>query len=367
MRGGRLLAATAILQRMQNAEGEAQALREVRLRMGLNTGMVVVGKIGDNLRMDYTAIGDTTNLAARLQGFAEPGTIRASETTRRAAEAHFKFKDLGRHALKGIDTPVAVFEPLAARSTTESGAHGRRDGVGSVLVGREPEFATLIRSLAALGGGRDGEIVLLRGEPGTGKSRLLAEAKRHDAAARVLWLEGRAISFGRTLSYWPFIEILSAAFGIAESDAEAEALRKLEAGVRALFGARAPEIVPYLAAVMSLELSGDYEQRVRFLDTQAMKRQVFLTMRQLFERLAERQPVLMILEDWHWVDQSSVALCEHLLPLAREQAAVVLADHARRAGRACRARQGGRRGDTGTEARGDRACPARPRTQPRPD
>ena len=313
-----LLAATAILQRMQNAEGDARALREVRLRMGLNTGMVVVGKIGDNLRMDYTAIGDTTNLAARLQGFAEPGTIRASETTRRAAEAHFKFKDLGRHALKGIDTPVAVFEPLAARSTTESGAHGRRDSVGSVLVGREPELATLVRSLAALGGGH-GEIVLLRGEPGTGKSRLLAEAKRHDAAARILWLEGRAISFGRTLSYWPFIEILSAAFGIAESDAEAEALRKLEAGVRALFDTRAPEIVPYLAAVMSLELSGDYEQRVKFLDAQAMKRQVFLTMRQLFERLAERQPVLMVLEDWHWVDQSSVALCEHLLPLARSQ------------------------------------------------
>ena len=134
-----LLAATAILQRMQNAEGDARALREVRLRMGLNTGMVVVGKIGDDLRMDYTAIGDTTNLAARLQGFAEPGTICASETTRRAAEAHFKFKDLGRHALKGIDTRVAVFEPLAARTTTESGAHGRRELVGSVLVGREPE------------------------------------------------------------------------------------------------------------------------------------------------------------------------------------------------------------------------------------
>ena len=185
-----------------------------------------------------------------------------------------------------------------------------------MLVGRAPELAALVRSLAALGG-EHGEIVLLRGEPGTGKSRLLAEAKRHDGAARVLCLEGRALSYGRTLSYWPFIEILSAAFGIAESDAAAETLRKVEAYARALFDTRAPEIVPYLAAVMSLELSGDYEQRVKFLDAQAMKRQVFLTMRQLFERLAERQPLLMILEDWHWVDQSSVALCEHLLPLAR--------------------------------------------------
>jgi tetratricopeptide (TPR) repeat protein len=211
-----------------------------------------------------------------------------------------------------------VFEPLAARSTTESGGHGRRDGVGSVLVGREQELATLVGSLTALCGGH-GEIVLLRGEPGVGKSRLLAEARRHDGVARVLCLEGRAISFGRTLSYWPFIEILRAAFGIAEGDAEAEALRKLEAGVGALFDTRAPEIVPYLAAVMSLELSGEYQRRVKYLDAQAMKRQVFLAMRQLFERLAERQPVLIVLEDWHWVDQSSVALCEHLMPLARNQ------------------------------------------------
>jgi class 3 adenylate cyclase len=313
-----VLAATAIMQRIKNAEGEARALRDVQLRMGLNTGKAVVGKIGDNLRMDYTAIGDTTNLAARMQSFAEPGTIRLSEATRRAADPHFTFRDLGRHALKGIDAPVAAFEPLAARSLTGRGVRSRRDGVGSVLVGRMQELADLARSLGTLGNGQ-GEIVLLRGEPGTGKSRLIAEAKRHDAAARVLCLEGRAISFGRTLSYWPFIEILSTAFGIAESDAEAEALRKLEAGVRTLFEARAPEIVPYLAAVMSLELSGDYEQRVKFLDAQAMKRQVFLSMRQLFERLAERQPLLIILEDWHWVDQSSIALCEHLLPLTQSQ------------------------------------------------
>ena len=98
-----------------------------------------------------------------------------------------------------------------------------------------------------------------------GKSRLLAEVNRCDAAQGVLWLEGRSVSFGRSLSYWPFVEILKGAFGIEESDAEALALRKLEDGVRELFGELTAEIVPYVATVMSLELTGDYQQRVQFL------------------------------------------------------------------------------------------------------
>ena len=313
-----LLTATAILQRQRVSSGDAGALGDIQLRMGLNTGMVVVGKIGDNLRMDYTAIGETTNLAARLLEFAAPGTIRTSEATRRAARTHFEFKYLGSHALKGIADPVAIFEPLGGRSASEVGAHQQPGSVGSVIVGREPERAALSRSLKDLASGRGG-VVLIRGEPGAGKSRLVTEATRHEDARDVLWLEGRSVSFGRGLSYWPFIEILKGAFEIEESDAEAEALRKLEAGVRTLFDARAAEIVPYLATVMSLGLTGDYEQRVKFLDAQAMKRQVFLSMRQLFERLARRQPMLIVMEDWHWVDQSSIALCEHLLPLAQSQ------------------------------------------------
>lgn len=308
-----LLAATAIQQHMREASGVAQALSEVRLRMGLNTGTVVVGKIGDNLRMDYTAIGDTTNLAARLQAFAEPGTIRVSETTRRSAEGHFTFRDIGRHALKGITTPVRIFEPVGPRSAGVGGV-ANVGQIASVLVGRETELAALSRALADLRECRGG-IIIIRGEPGTGKSRLVAEARRSDAAKGVLWLEGRSLSFGRSLSYWPFIEILKGAFGISESESESDALHKLEAGLRTLFGDRALEIVPYIASVMVLPLTAEHDARVKFLDAQAMKRQVFLSVRQLAERVAQRQPVLVVMEDWHWVDQSSIALLEHLLPL----------------------------------------------------
>jgi class 3 adenylate cyclase/tetratricopeptide (TPR) repeat protein len=307
-----LLAATAIQQQMGQASGP---LGEVRLRMGLNTGMVVVGRIGDNLRMDYTAIGDTANLAARLQGFAEPGSIRVSEATRRAAEAHITFKDLGNYPLKGIAEPVAIFEPIGARSRDE--AASRHGAIGSALVGREQQLAALTRSLSGLAGGKGG-IVIIQGEPGAGKSRLLAEARKSKASQGATWLEGRSVSFGRSLSYLPFIEIMKGAFGITETDSEAAALAKLEAGVGRLFEARAAEIVPYLATMMALELTGDLKQRVAFLDAQAMKRQVFLTTRQLLERSAQLRPVLIVLEDWHWVDQSSIALLEHLLPLAQD-------------------------------------------------
>lgn len=310
-----LLAALGIQQRLRDASAQEGTLRDVRVRMGVNTGTVVVGKIGDNLRMDYTAVGDSTNLAARLQQQAQPGAIYVSEATQRAAAFYFEFRLLGKQALKGIAESVEIYELLKARSAGEGSFHSEAGRISSPLVGRERELSVLTTSLKTLRQGCGG-IVLLQGEPGVGKSRLVAEAKRCGGSEGMLWLEGRSISFGRTLSYWPFIEILKQGFGIDDNDAEAQTWRKLEQGCEDLFGTRADEIVPYLATVLALEMTVEHEQRVKYLDPQALGRQVFLSMRQLFERLAQRQPVLLLLEDWHWVDQSSVALCEHLLSLA---------------------------------------------------
>jgi class 3 adenylate cyclase len=308
-----LLAASGIRDRLRDAPDDR--LRKLRIRMGLNTGTVVVGKIGDNLRMDYTAVGDTTNLAARLQAHAQPGAIRASESTHRAALPYFEFKSLGKHQLKGIAQATAIFDLQGPRVPDKGSPDSDRVTTGSPLVGRAHELVVLEASLTALGEGHGG-VVVLRGEPGVGKSRLVAEARRCPGAAGVRWLEGRAVSFGRHLSYWPFIEIVKACCAIEDTDTEVQAWRKLEDAARDLFGTRAPEVVPYLATVLSLEMSGEHEQRLKFLDVQALRRQVFLSMRELFEELARRQPLLLVMEDWHWVDQSSIALCEHLVPLA---------------------------------------------------
>jgi class 3 adenylate cyclase/tetratricopeptide (TPR) repeat protein len=311
-----LLAAVGLRQRLRDTASAEATLREVQVRMGVNTGMVVVGAIGDHLRMDYTAIGNTTNLAARLQALAEPGTICISAATHRATLPYFEFVARGTHTLKGIAEPVEVYEVRQGRAAEDGSLPTALPGISSPLVGRDRELSLLAASLATVLQGRGG-VVVLRGEPGMGKSRLVAEARHQSSPERLRWLEGRALSFGRTLSYWPFIEMVKRWCGIAETDTEAQAWQKLEQAMRALFGARASEIVPYLATVLALELPEEYQQRVHYLDAQALGRQVFLSMHQLFEQLARRQPLLIVLEDWHWVDHSSVALCEHLLPLAQ--------------------------------------------------
>ncbi|MEP6873151.1 MAG: adenylate/guanylate cyclase domain-containing protein [Burkholderiales bacterium] len=312
-----LLSALGIRDRLKEAaatgNAASSALSAVRVRMGIHTGMVVVGKIGDNLRMDYTAVGDTTNIAARLQQLAEPGQIHTSEAVHAAGRPYFEFSPLGKQALKGIREPVAVFE-LTRAHREEHESRIRRLGIASALVGRDRELSIVQDALDRLDRGQGGTLIIT-GEPGAGKSRLVSEIQRRRPIGPMLWLEGRAVSFGRSLSYWPFIEILRGCFDIGEDDAEDQTWRKLTTGLTGLFGERAPEMLPYLATVLALRLSPEQEERVKYLDGQALRRQVFLCVRQLFEQLALRQPVVLLLEDWHWADQSSIELAEHLLPL----------------------------------------------------
>jgi len=198
-------------------------------------------------------------------------------------------------------------------------------------------------------------VVFLEGNPAVGKSRLVAEARTSERLrARALARGPRALFSGRHLSYWAVHRDLEGVFEIENTDAEAQAWRKLEQAARELFDARASEIVPYLGTVLSLGMTGEYEQRVKFLDAQALGRQVFLSMRQLFEQLAWRQPILVVMEDWHWVDHSSVALCEHLLPL-RAASGDVLRRHPARIPATRRAHQGRRVPQPRLTLSGDRA------------
>jgi class 3 adenylate cyclase/tetratricopeptide (TPR) repeat protein len=318
-----LLAALGLQKRLS----ETEALTTIRFRMGINTGTVVVGKIGDNLRMDYTAVGNTTNIAARLEGLAKPGHIYVGESVYSVAQAYFDFEALGRHSLKGIEEPVEVYDLLSARSLEDSTSPARGLGITSPLVGRDRELALLENRLDELRGG-EGSVQMITAEPGSGKSRLIAEIRHRQETRDLLWMEGRAVSFGRTLSYLPFIGIFKNLFGIQDDEAETDSLHKLETGLSPLFEERTQEVLPYLATVLALRLSPEQEERVKYLDGQGLRRQVFTCTRQLFERLARHKPVVLMLEDWHWADQSSVGLAEHLLPLT--QSAKLLVCHTTR-------------------------------------
>jgi class 3 adenylate cyclase/tetratricopeptide (TPR) repeat protein len=312
--------ALAIRQQLQAAAADPSApLASLRVRMGINTGSVVVGRIGDNLRMDYTAIGDTTNIAARLQQRAQPGGICVSDLVQAAGAAHFEFESMGLQTLKGVAKKVHLFELQRERSGAATAGRTLVSlGVSSPLVGREPECARLAQALAGLAEGQGG-IVLLQGEPGVGKSRLMAETRRQWPAGAGRWLEGRSLSFGRHLSYWPFIQLLKDCFEISEDDGEQQGWSKLERGLRPLFGERTADVLPYLATVLALPIPAEHDERLKYLDGLALRRQVFLCFRQLVEGLAQRQPLVLSLEDWHWADQSSVDLAEHLLSLTTTQ------------------------------------------------
>ncbi|MDQ5852214.1 MAG: AAA family ATPase, partial [Chloroflexota bacterium] len=190
-------------------------------------------------------------------------------------------------------------------------------GISSPLVGRDREWAAFMHNVERLLAGHGGLISII-GEAGLGKSRLLAEVRQHVADRQLLWREGRALSFSQGISYSPFLQIIRSDAGIAEDDGDAESWAKLERRITALFPAQVAEILPYLATLLALTVRGDFAERVRYLDGDAMRRQIFRSARRFFERLAQERPLVLVFEDLHWADPSSVELLEHLLPLIRE-------------------------------------------------
>ena len=244
-------AALATQQALARYRDDLQGTRGIdfRLRMGLNTGLVVVGAIGDNLRMDYTAVGDTTNTAARVQQLAEPGRIVVAEATQRLIAPYFETRALGAFPLKGKSQPVAAYELVRAREgVTRLEARAAR-GL-SPLVGRDDALATLERAWAKARSGR-GQAVFVDGDAGIGKSRLLLEFRRRlgDAAT---WVEGDCISFGQSIAFLPIVQMLKQNFGIEARDAEAQIIARVQRGL-AFMGEEAANIAPYLRYLLSVD------------------------------------------------------------------------------------------------------------------
>jgi class 3 adenylate cyclase/tetratricopeptide (TPR) repeat protein len=293
------------------ALGVARALRErpiaaatgveIRLtvRMGLHTGFVVVGAIGDNLRMDYTAVGDTTHLAARLQQLAEPGAILASEATWRLVQGYIQGERVGPVRVKGRSQPVVVFRLLGVGSRRspleEPGTRGL-----SRFVGRDRELETLLDLFAAAAEGR-GQVMGVVGEPGVGKSRLLLEFRRRLAGRPVTYVQGRCLSYGATIPYVPVADILRAHCGLADTDAPESVAERLRAGLQAA-GMDPDAGLPYLLHMLG---GKDPAGRIEALGPEVIKVRTFETLRQMCLRGSRRQPLVLEIEDLHWVDRTS--------------------------------------------------------------
>src|SRR5262245_34340042 len=204
-----------------------------RARQGLNTGLVVVGSIGSDLRMDYTAVGDTTNVAARMQQAAEPGQVTISEATHRLVRGYFETRSLGDLHLKGKAEPVAAWEVVGAfESRTRLEVEVDR-GL-TPFVARERELGQLLEAFDRARSGR-GQVALIVGEAGIGKSRLLLELRRR-VGEDADWHEGHCLSFGRAMALHPLVDLVRRQCGVEDTDGNAAIAAKVERTATAIAG-----------------------------------------------------------------------------------------------------------------------------------
>ena len=277
----------------------AQGGPPLQMRIGINTGPVVVGRIGDDLRMDYTAVGDTTNLAARMQQLARPGSVVVSEATHRLASAFFETLDLGEVQVKG-HAPVRAWEVLRPRLRRSRFDAAVERGL-TPLVGRVREVATLVERFAQAKVGR-GQVVFISGDAGIGKSRLLLEFRRRlaEAGESITWLEGQCISFGQSIPFLPLIDQLRENFGIEEFDGEPEIIAKVEHAMRRMGQLEAH--IPYVRYLLSVDPG---EPAISSMDASARRKRILDAVRALSIRGASLRPIVFVFEDLHWIDAST--------------------------------------------------------------
>jgi ABC-type oligopeptide transport system substrate-binding subunit/class 3 adenylate cyclase len=294
------------------------------VRVGVNTGPVVLGPIGSGGRVEYGAFGDTVNVAARLETAAPPGTVLVGADTHRLVEGLFDWGEAQRLDLKGKAAPVSAHPLTGVRPVA-----GKFRGMAAVhapLVGREGELAQGRGALDDLLAGSGG-VLLVTGEAGIGKTRLVVELRdlfeSSSSERRRLWLEGRCVSYGESLPYWPFRELLRDWLGAGVDEPELRVRVTLRRDVERLFGSRAPEIYPFVGSMLGVALEPDAAARLAELSPEALQYRTFEVVRTLFARLAEEGPVVLAIDDLHWADPTSVQLTERLLPLT-EEAAILL-------------------------------------------
>jgi len=316
-------AALAILSQTEQAAADFSRKYSVpiQVRIGLNSGPVILTTTSDSGHVSYDALGPTTHLAARMETVADPGTIVISDHTARLVRDMFECRLIGKKSVKGFKEQHTVYRLIGPLLKPGAGRKDRTSHIRSPMVGRALEMDKLLTRLQALAHGK-GSFVSVSGEPGVGKSRLLEEA-RSSLEPHVVWLEGHAISFGQRLSYWPFIEMLKPWLGIQEAADDSKTWRQTERKIVEAMGEQGLEFLPYIAVMLGLEVREPYIDQILRLDAENLGSQIMRASWRLFQSIARKTPVVIVIEDLHWADRSSAALLEHLLSLAGETSLLI--------------------------------------------
>jgi len=290
---------------------------DLGLHFGINTGHVIAGGIGTRGRQEYSVMGDAVNLAARLEDASERGESLVGPDTYRLTAPLFEFQTLEPIRVKGKAEPVQVYRLLAAKAVR--GKVRGIEGLESALVGRDDEFGALQEAVERLQSGIGG-IVTVVGEAGLGKSRLVAELRKQLSTLNFQlstpqWVEGRCLSYGGSVAYLLWLDVLRGMLGVT-ADASPDAVRDaLRERVQVLCPDRFDEVYPYLVRLMSLPLTGEEEDALRGLDGESLKFVTFRAVETLIESVARKQPLVIVCEDLHWADPTSIEFLDRLLTL----------------------------------------------------
>lgn len=296
---------------------------ELKMRVGLHSGSVIVGGIGTNLMMNYTAIGDTVNLAHRIEESANPGTILVSEAVFRQTNNIFEFELVPGLHLKGIDQTINAYQVKGF--CTKPGKTRSVDGFRAPMIGRENELNILKKAVADLIKNKKGQFILITGEAGIGKSRLISEWITILKKAPVNVLTGSSLTYRRSVSYWVFLELIRNWIGM-HNQTDEKAGQKLSTLVNERLGGRASDILPYLEHLLSLPFTNPaFTERIHHLDAGQLRQQIFLAVRDLLIAEARLQPLIIIIEDLHWADEASLDLLMFLLDALKKTPFLVVA------------------------------------------
>jgi adenylate cyclase len=272
------------------------------VHIGVNTGHVVARMFGDELRTDYSVLGESVNLAQRLESAAAVGETYVGDPTYQLTRDRFAFEDLGGVAVKGKDEPIQAWKLVGRRDVGE----GRAPAAPRRLLGRDEELAALTRVLTRTQ--TPGGVAAVTGEAGAGKSRLTQEARTRAGEAGARWLQARCLSYGAALAYWPYVDLVRRSFGIRIEEDPVDAGGRL---ADALAGLGIADTAPYLARLVGVPLPAGLDD-LGDLEPEAFRRGLHAAVGRWVEALGAEGPVVLAVEDLHWLDAASLDLTRDL-------------------------------------------------------